>query len=1230
MSLTASQQAAIQARGNVLVVAGAGTGKTRTLVERCLNCLTAETPRASLDEILMVTFTEAAAAEMRQRIRGRLEEQLSRSPQDAHWQEQLALFETAHIGTLHSFCLELVRQHFYELELDPQLTVMAEEEAAMLADETLNALLEKHYAGRDPGAIAVQKLIQAQGGWDEPIRRLVLRLHHYTQTLPDPEGWLEDQLTLFAEAQPFVWRKWLLEGLAEWRARSLVDLAVQEAGNQIAEQSKQLLDQLSPKPDRESATRVLAELLRIADQCPRGKKLAWLKPLKNFIAEAEFLLSVTEAVPTEKAPDAAASTGSLSGNSLESDPLTQDWRWIRPHMTTLLQLGREFSRSFTEAKRELGTVDFHDLEQYSLRLLWDKQTNQPTAAAQHWREKLRFIFVDEYQDINSAQDRIIEALSRSGAAANRFLVGDVKQSIYRFRQANPYIFQSYVEKWGIIAGNGQVIPLVENFRSQEGLLDFVNSLFGLLLRGDLSGMVYDEKARLRFGAADDRRQLAWKTGASPVVELHVRFKGNNNGPDAVDEETEEALAEVSELEESAKEARLVASQLVELRKRQQPVWDERLGQFRSVEWRDMAVLLRSPANKAEAYAKEFARFNVPLEIARGGFYESLEILDLLNFLQILDNPLQDLPLLAVLRSPLVGLTLNELAAIRYALPKAHFWTALVRRHENSSARHGGRSEPGAAKIAGEPLLESKLGAFLDQFSRWRRLAREAPLSRCLEAILAETRYADFLLTQPRGEQRRANVQQLLGLAEDFNQFQRQGLFRFLRFIEAQQAAQTEPEVPHATEENAVRLMSIHQSKGLEFPVVLVADLGKPFNLSDLRAEIILDETYGLCPPVRPPHTNATYPSLPYWLARRRQRGELLGEELRLLYVAMTRARDLLVLTGSVTKVRLENIWTNPVTVSPVAWLSARCYADWLGLWFSQKAPEPHKLEGRIESVRWIVHTTDEKLIARGGPKAAPLEDGNGDRFSFAPEQWEKLESRLSWQYRFSAATRLAAKSSVSRLRRQVAMDEDESAALDRNVRDGRKRATRADRHNLTATSAVDIGTAHHRFLQLVSLELTGTVSGLKQEANRLQGLGALAPEEVESLNFTGLAQFWNSELGRRIQTEPDCVHRELEFTARFGAAELARLTDQPEDASLAGEFVVVQGIADLAVIRPEEIWLVDFKTDDIEQIEERAKSYALQLQLYALALARVYGRPVTGCWLYFLAAQRAVAVRQLA
>jgi ATP-dependent helicase/nuclease subunit A len=791
----------------------------------------------------------------------------------------------------------------------------------------------------------------------------------------------------------------------------------------------------------------------------------------------------------------------------------------------------------------------------------------------------------------------------------------VKQSIYRFRLADPKIFRDYAQSWR--GKNGQTISLAENFRSREGLLDFVNSVFEPLMREEVGGVRYDVEARLQFGAPKDRAELSTAKDASPRAELLLRFKKGRNDVETDDESGDDNLAD---LQKTEKEARLLARRLKQLEAGKHEIWEAEKKNFRPAEWRDMAVLLRAPSGKAEIYAKEFQRAGVPLVVERGGFYDRSEIMDLLSLLHLLDNPLQDVPALAVLRSPLAGLALDELAQIRLTAKGVHFWTALNRwRDVTRDGVHVTGLEATAETF-------SKVDKFLGNFFRWRQLARQAPLSQCLESVLAETHYAEWLLARPRGAQRRANVERFLGLAQKFDQFQRQGLFRFLKFIEAQREAEVEPDVAAVADENAVRLMSIHQSKGLEFPVVAVADLAKPFNTQDLRGEIIFDESFGLCPRVKPPHTDRRYPSLPHWLAQQHQRREQWGEELRLLYVATTRVRDTLILTAVVTEKKWGSLWLKPEAITIQAIVAAKSYADWLGLWFAQYAggTKATATEGEWPHLRWRI-ASDAELA---GTNFA----GWGEP-SVPPHQLEPLDDALklrlcevlTWKYPFAAATQRAAKSSVTALRRQAAEELDDEAEPTFPLRNFAPAARRNARASLSAAAS---GMAHHKFLQQVALDNVNDVVALKSEANRLEQEKVLSADERAALALEDIAVFWNSEPGRKIRAQTANVRRELAFTARFSPPELAALTGVKSALGLEDEFVVVQGVADLVVLLPEEIWLADFKTDEVRPAElpEKTRLYAPQLKLYARALEKIYSRTVTECWLHFLSARRTVNV----
>jgi ATP-dependent helicase/nuclease subunit A len=1212
---TPQQEAAIRGRGNLLVMAGAGTGKTRTLVGRCLRLVAAE--RVSLENILMVTFTEAAAAELRGRLRENLRALQAAQPDDEHLAQQLALLDTARVSTLHSFCLQLAREHFHELGLDPQFVVLDEQQTRPLQREALDALLEQHYAGADESSRAVRELIRAPGrGADQVVRQLVLKLHAYAQSLPDPERRLRELEARFAQPEPAEWRVLFQQAANAWRREGLEELKAFANAAPAVGLCLQALASLPADPTPEQIAAAVRAVVRAnADDTnwPRGTKGRVRDKLQEFFDDAEFLASL---LPDEPGPD----------------PLAQDWEWARPHVVTLVRLTRAFAKDFADRKRELGGVDFADLEQCALRLLRQPGTGAPTATARAWRERLTHIFVDEYQDINAAQDAILTALSRDAggpAAGNRFLVGDVKQSIYRFRLANPRIFQRYAREWSHAAGRvspgaagvdtpetgahrpeGETISLTENFRSRAALLDFVNPLFAALMRGEIGGVAYEP---LAFGAPARRAALAVKAGDPPCAEFHLIARGE---PESDEGETDEA-AGAPDLLAVEREARLAARRLRELQERGQQVWDDKRQAFRPVEWRDMAVLLRSPAGRAEAFAMEFNKAGVPLTAARDGFFASLEVADLLNLLKLLDNPLQDVPLLAVLRSPLVGLSLDELAEVRAHSAAKPFWTALARFRAGKPA--AGVPDPERA------ALIAKVETFLTRFSRWRELVRQTSLSQCLEAALTETHYEVMLLAGDRGVERAANVRRLLDLARQFDPYQRQGLYRFLRFVRAQEDEALDLQPASPPTENAVKLLSIHKSKGLEFPIVVLAGLGTRFNEGDLRGPVLLHDTLGLCPRITPPGADQSYPGLTHWLARRAERRELRGEELRLFYVALTRARDALILIGTTNQKADEARWASepPTPIGTKAVADARSHLDWLRLWLPRAtAREDWRTDraGENRLLRWRIYDESDACFAEAPPTPPAPVAGEAGGPADAAAAVGTLQSRLAWRYPFAAATLRAAKTSVSELRRRAAAELEEEAArmFQSKIRSPTLQA--ASPPAAARLPAAERGTAHHTFLELVELARTGSEAELRAEAERLQQEGLLTAAQAGALDFEALAAFWRSEVGKHIRARAEWVRRELEFTARFAPAELDEITRSPA-AELDGEFIVVQGVADLVVLLPEEIWLLDFKTDDVTpaEVESRAAFYAPQVKLYARALGRIYRRPVTNAWLHFLA-----------
>jgi ATP-dependent helicase/nuclease subunit A len=628
----------------------------------------------------------------------------------------------------------------------------------------------------------------------------------------------------------------------------------------------------------------------------------------------------------------------------------------------------------------------------------------------------------------------------------------------------------------------------------------------------------------------------------------------------------------------------------------------------------MVVLLRSPRSRAEGYARVFADEGIGLLVARRGLFAALEVQDLVNLLRVLDNPQQDLPLLGVLRSPLVGLTPDQLTLVRLALPKEPFWLAL----QYFAGQDDGKVLP--PRVSADLVREARrrIGRFLERHARWRAKARTDSLSACLETVLDETAYEPWLLAQEYGAQRQANVARLLEMVRQAGAGRDRSLYHFLQSVDELAEVEYDPEPASVVGEDAVRLMSIHQSKGLEFPVVVLAGLGTRFNTRDLQAEPLRDEEYGLCLLNRSEDGQTTWPSLPYALARNHLRREQQGEELRLLYVGMTRACDRLILAGSATPRQMAQ-WAGSAQedMSDRSLLRARCALDWFGPWLERFCGVPDWLgqgQGRRGEFAWRIGIPP--LAAEGDAEPQPSWLEVTERELLAAVR------QCDLSYEWTAATLEPAKASVSALRRRAAgaSEEREHAWLSASASSPAKPKERPSVAASSGLTAAERGTAHHRFLQGVDLALTNSAEELREEANRMRTSGELTAGEAACLDFGALASFWASELGQRIRAAGERVHREMPFTVRLTPSECreigvglrADLADQ--------EYLVVQGVVDLVVLEAGEFWLLDFKTDYVSAGAwgEKEREYKPQLLLYAIALQKILKKRVGAVWLHFI------------
>lgn len=1206
MNFTAAQQEAVRAEGNVLVLAGAGTGKTHTMVERCLDRLFHPTNPIYLDQILMVTFTEAAASEMKRRIAEKLNQRFdaenlaglkTAAQTKQRVAEQLALLDTAEIGTLHSIALGLILEHSHELRLSPQLRTLAPAERDALQKEALAETLDAGCRATSPSAESIRQWMRQAGA--NKVRAWILQLHTHTQLLPAPEQWMRRQRQRYEAANPDLWLRWLSEALSQWNDTFLPALKNGAESCPNLQSCIDALETLRPslaQPDAPDAFAACFHNIAAADQAwPQGQKTRARKPLKEFFQDALFFESLFW--------DKEENQPGLS-------PLLQDWEQCRRQILVLLQLTEDFQKHFRQRKKELEALDFHDMEQFALDLLRGPDRAEETEIASETQARFKYVFADEYQDITEAQDAILRALSRQGDSANLFLVGDEKQSIYRFRGATPKLLQHYQSDWKR-RPKSAVIHLQDNFRSRPQLLRFFNDFFAFLSQ-QADGFPYNSGDQLLPAPSADN---SINPDAGPPVEFHLALK------------TKENLADVRTLE-----AHIIARRIRSLIDGKTRILDADTQKPRPAKWADFAILLRSltpttqansPAGAARLLSQVFRHYEIPVQMPADNFFDLPEIQDLLALLKILDNPLQNIPLLAVLRSPFCGLTPDELAIIRLAQPKGHFWQAL-RRFYNPSEDDSPQLQTLQKNLPNQSKTwlaeaQKKCSQFLTNYQRWKLAERTHSIPKRVQLILAESRYLEALSSQTPWRNLQAQVQQFLQIARDFESQSPPDLARFLQSIdELRQSKHEIDPVPQETAD-AVQLMSIHKSKGLEFPIVILANLDKRFNTEDIRQPLILDNHYGLCSTLQLPGTAQTYPSLPHRLGKKKQREKLIAEEARLLYVAFTRARERLLLTGAATEQTLLKTWPKR-SIQENSSQHANSFLDWIGPWLVRQtrlASEPNLAQSTENGIHWQIHPNlaeDESKPPKPNnndtpPPPQPTTDLNS----------QTLLQRLNWRYPFLTATTQRAKASASTLKQQSQLDTDEPSSKPLPIK---FKTQKPKSENHQQESAQNRGQAWHRILQFLPPDQATNIENARAAIQTLLAQNRLQPSDPETIQLHRIIEFWTSQIGTQIRNQPPCrLRRELKFTAQFTNQELQKLGfDITNNPAVDNVPMIIQGAVDLALIQPKEIWILDFKSDKIQpqELPERTLLHTPQLALYRAALHKIYQRPVTQTWLHFL------------
>lgn len=1234
MAWTAEQQAAIDDRGHQLLLsAAAGSGKTAVLVERIIQRILDPHDPIEITSLLVMTFTRAAALEMRTRIGLALAKAHMEQP-TAHLERQLALLGTAQISTIHSFCMQVIRQYFYRLDLDAGYRQGTETELALWRARALEEALLSFYEKGDADFYLLADAFRERNQ-DTRLRRTVLRMYDYSRSLPFPEDWLDgladhyavDAAEMFAEMENERTKcsmRWAL--LVQDLQRAQADLQGYSGMEKAIAVLQQDIEYLRALSEAESWQAAYAALHQVEfARWPGGKYTDAEKEAKD--AARDIRNRIKETLKAEKE--------GLLGT--DPDMWHADIRAMEGPVRQLVAVTKDFGERFAAYKKQERLIDFSDLEHLCLSLLLapnsTPESPQPSDTAKELSAQYVEVMVDEYQDTNGVQEMIAALVSREN---NRFMVGDVKQSIYRFRLADPSIFMEKYDRYAAGEVHTRRIDLSRNFRSDPTILEAVNDIFRHIM--------HKAHAEIEYGPAE-----ALYPGRD-VVDAPAKWVGGPVSVRILIPNTEEVTERAADFhaddqisfDKTAATAHAIAQEMVRLRQSGAQV-QEKDGSYRPVTWRDMTILMRSVTGVADRYIEILTRCGIPVYAEqRGGYFEAIEIQLILALLSVVDNPRRDLDVAAVLRSAIVGWDENELAALRLHVGEEPLFTGLE-------------------AVSLPATTRARTDRFLAWWKSWRALAQTEGVATLLRQIYEDTAYPVYISGWVDGVSRETNLEALYRRTREFDDSIGTGLCGFLRYIHRLKGENQDLSIPSSVGENedVVRIMTIHKSKGLEFPIVFLAHMEKSFNMRDLTEHVLLHRKAGLGMERIHPEWSISYPTVWYHLLRERLRAETLAEEQRLLYVAMTRARDKLYLYGALSNKEdsAESQFTNWERNQSQGAI-AKNYLDWIMPFLTQH-PDRHRIQDpQSKHPRWDVAvervTPMEKDCTNDANEstvdvarrllADDIESGNTAVTDAL--QMEKISCLLDWSYPRDMVTRIPAKLTVTEIvhRRDSLADRtgihtvdimnaigaipvatdvylvpdtipDESALNQTNEGASTDSATDNEFAALPSFMREDTpergvgktyGTLVHRVLERVA---TCAPEDMKTEVARLCEAGIITSEEHADVSLHRLQAFAASDIGKRLR-KAEIRYLEMPFGLALPANYIFA------DADLAAEQIYLQGVIDCLFIEDGEIVIVDYKTDRIDDVSELYDRYAGQLELYAYAVARIWNLPIRQKVLY--------------
>lgn len=1178
---TEEQQQAIKEKGaNILVAAAAGSGKTAVLVERIINKVINE--KIDIDRILVVTFTSAAASEIRERILEAIYKKLEENPEDTNLQKQINLINKANISTIHSFCLDVIRNNFYELDISSNFRVADTTEIELMKYEVLDELFEEKYLSNDKD---FEDLINIYTGYrgDEGLQNLVLNIYKFIQSSPFPEKWLNDKVNLFKNTnQDFaqtIWGKTILENIEEELTEGIMQLQ-----NILKDMKK--IDELS------KFTKIIQEDIYNLEDILRYTN-SWdntLTKINNLVWQKWPTDKKITIDLKEQAKEVRNKVKEIINKSIkkkiayDSIQANEDINEMHVTLTKLKNLLVEFMFKFASKKKEKNVVDFNDIEHFALKILIG-ENGEATELAKKYREKFQEIAIDEYQDSNLVQEQILTSISKGN---NIFMVGDVKQSIYKFRQARPELFLEKYKNYNLkqeIPDNslGLKIQLFKNFRSRENILNITNLVFQNIMSEKVGEIEYNEKEYLNYSAG--YKEPEENTDYAGKTELHIIDLKEKEEIFINDEEIDEKI-EVEKIENSVLEAKFVAKKINELLNSNYMVFDKEQG-YRKITPKDIIILLRATTNIAPIYEKELADLNLPVfSDSSSQYLDTMEIQIIVSILKIINNPIQDIPLVTVLRSPIFAFTDNDLISIRLTDKSCSFYESMIK-----------------ARLVVNEQLNSKIDNVIYYLEKWKQEEKYLPLDELIWQIYIDTNLINIVGLMPNGAIRQANLKMLFEKAKQFENASFKGLFNFINFID--RLKNNNGDLSSAKligeNENVIRIMSIHKSKGLEFPVVFLCGTGKSFNMRDLNEDILLHQDMGIGPKLIDFERRIEYDTLAKEAIKLKIKLETLSEEQRILYVALTRAKEKLIITGISKdlekdfkqKRELLQIYNENMNIIDYKLVKKyKTYLDWLELVYL-------KNENKITDIATLYTYTktdlEKELNNKEQEKLNNIKEKIFENTKDLKDT-ENIKEILNWKYRYKKSSEIPTKTAVTRLQ----AEEDKKIELTEipKFMGKEKKITPAEK-----------GTLMHLCIQRLNEKQTYTKETIKQMIQSLVLKEIITTTEADAINIDTLYKYTKSALWNDLSKAKE-IHKEQPFYINIPAKEIYENIETDEN-------ILVQGIIDLYYISEDnKLILIDYKTDYVKKPEELINKYKTQLSIYKKALENSLNRRVDETYIF--------------